>query len=384
MPGRSGCAGSSSGTAIRTGTRCTTLVKLPLALSGGSRAKRAPVAGLRRLHRALEPDAAVGIDAELDRIADLHRLQFRLLQVGRHPDLTRRDDRQQGLARLHQFARLDPAARDDPGDRCRDDGVAELCLGRADGGGRGGEPRIGAPERSDAGRHLALRGNRLAPGDIEVGDGGIVRRLRRIQLLCGNDLRRRETAIALEIGGGLPRRRFRRGHRSLSTCRLGLHRGELGGGLTRVAPAARLGLRRREVSARLLQAQLEVARVEHDQRVTGLHHLVVLHQHPANEGLHLRRDRRDVAIDLRIVTGDHEPAREPGADAPCGRGRHDEEDYHEPSSRTSRRRNAGGGGAGDGRRGRDISQHVSHGQARGTSTVTSLAVRGHDDAERAV
>src|SRR5919204_391688 len=48
MPGRSrwlvslGCS-----TAIFTGTRWTTLVKFPVALSGGSSAKRAPVAGLR-------------------------------------------------------------------------------------------------------------------------------------------------------------------------------------------------------------------------------------------------------------------------------------------------------------------------------------------------
>ena len=38
---REGCGSS----AIRTGTRCTTLVKLPVALSGGSRAYFAPVAG---------------------------------------------------------------------------------------------------------------------------------------------------------------------------------------------------------------------------------------------------------------------------------------------------------------------------------------------------
>src|SRR5439155_21219699 len=48
MPGRSGCVASfcASGR-IRTGMRCTTLVKLPVALSGGSSENFAPVAGDR-------------------------------------------------------------------------------------------------------------------------------------------------------------------------------------------------------------------------------------------------------------------------------------------------------------------------------------------------
>src|SRR5262249_40924485 len=49
IPGRScaikGCPGSNS---IRTGTRCTTLVKLPVALSGGSKANVDPLAGETR------------------------------------------------------------------------------------------------------------------------------------------------------------------------------------------------------------------------------------------------------------------------------------------------------------------------------------------------
>ena len=48
IPGRNGRpAPQPFTTAIRTGTRCTTFVKLPVELSGGSRAKRAPVAALR-------------------------------------------------------------------------------------------------------------------------------------------------------------------------------------------------------------------------------------------------------------------------------------------------------------------------------------------------
>ena len=45
MPGRSRCSGSSPlSKLMRTGTRCTTFTKLPVAFSGGNKLKRAPVA----------------------------------------------------------------------------------------------------------------------------------------------------------------------------------------------------------------------------------------------------------------------------------------------------------------------------------------------------
>ena len=213
MPGRSGCAGSACGHRDPHRHALHDLGEVAAGVVGRQQGEARAGRGAQRLDRAVEPGAVVGIDGELDRIADLHRLQLRLLQVGRHPHVARRHDGQQGLARLHQLARLDPAARDDTGDRGRDDGVADLGLGGADGGGGRGEPRIGALQRGGAGRHLALRGNRLAPRDVEVGDSGIVRRLRRIQLLRGDDLGRRESAIALEIGCGLASGRFRRGYR---------------------------------------------------------------------------------------------------------------------------------------------------------------------------
>ena len=172
--------------------------------------------------------------------------------------------------------------------------------------------------------------------------------------------------------------------RALGTRGLGLHHGELRCRLARVAPAAGLGLRRRQIGARLLQPQREIARVEHDKRVTQLHLLVVLHQDAAHEGLHLGRDGRDVTIDLCVVAGNHVPAREPGSYAPGRSGGSDHQDDHESHPRGARRRGPGDGRTGSRGGGRDISQHVSHGRARGASTVTSQTVRGHDDAERAV
>src|SRR5262249_18349046 len=48
IPGRSSrCVVTSAGTSIRTGRRCTILVKLPVALSGGSSENTAPEAGDR-------------------------------------------------------------------------------------------------------------------------------------------------------------------------------------------------------------------------------------------------------------------------------------------------------------------------------------------------
>ena len=74
---------------MRTGTRCTTLTKLPVALSGGSRLKRG--AGRRReaLDRARELAAAEGIDLDRDALADAHVLELRLLEVRRDPHVGR-------------------------------------------------------------------------------------------------------------------------------------------------------------------------------------------------------------------------------------------------------------------------------------------------------
>ena len=48
MPGRSVTPGDADGSMrILTGTRCTTLTKLPVAFSGGNRLKTEPVPGLR-------------------------------------------------------------------------------------------------------------------------------------------------------------------------------------------------------------------------------------------------------------------------------------------------------------------------------------------------
>ena len=70
MPGRSttasGLAGSST---IFTGMRWTTLVKLPVALSGGSSANSWPLAGREAVDVALEDVAGERVDLDVDRLA---------------------------------------------------------------------------------------------------------------------------------------------------------------------------------------------------------------------------------------------------------------------------------------------------------------------------
>ena len=67
---------------IFTGMRWTTLVKLPVALSGGSRANSWPLAGARLSTRPLTRDAGEHVDVEAHRLAGLHVGELRLLVVG--------------------------------------------------------------------------------------------------------------------------------------------------------------------------------------------------------------------------------------------------------------------------------------------------------------
>ena len=96
---------------IFTGTRCTTLTKLPLALSGGSRLNVAPVAagdavhvaGVRRGRRTRPPTTDARCPARRSR-------ELRLLEVGDDPHVVERRHRHQRLAGLHDLADFDGCA----------------------------------------------------------------------------------------------------------------------------------------------------------------------------------------------------------------------------------------------------------------------------------
>ena len=82
--------------------------------------------------------ASVQIGGQRHRLADAHRRQLRLLEVGVDPHLIERHDGHQREARAHALAELHVALGDEAGDRCRQYrarvgqiGAAHLCGGVA-------------------------------------------------------------------------------------------------------------------------------------------------------------------------------------------------------------------------------------------------------------
>jgi hypothetical protein len=103
---------------IRTGFRCTTFTKLPVAFSGGSRLVRAPVApGMFSTYpRYFLEKASTRTSAGWP-----GRIFFalRFLEVGGDPNILPLADNQQLLAGLHSLANLHGFAGDDAGGRRR-------------------------------------------------------------------------------------------------------------------------------------------------------------------------------------------------------------------------------------------------------------------------
>ena len=91
-----------------TGTRCTILVKLPVALSGGSSANSRPLAGDEAVDMAVQLGAGKAVDLEFDRLAVAHMGELGFLEVGDHIDRIERHHRHQLRAGLHDIGR--PAA----------------------------------------------------------------------------------------------------------------------------------------------------------------------------------------------------------------------------------------------------------------------------------
>ena len=85
---------------MRTGSRCTTFTKLPVAFSGGSSASVEPVPIVKPEMRPLNVcAAAVHVHVQIDRLADPQVGELRFLEIGVDPDFGQRADRHQALAR---------------------------------------------------------------------------------------------------------------------------------------------------------------------------------------------------------------------------------------------------------------------------------------------
>ena len=113
MPGRRTTAAALPGSrVILTGMRCTTLVKLPVALSGGSSANSCPLAGDEAVDAAVEDLAGEHVDLDLDRLARMHVGELRLLVVGDDVGGLCRHDGHELRARLHVLADAQRAVAD--------------------------------------------------------------------------------------------------------------------------------------------------------------------------------------------------------------------------------------------------------------------------------
>ena len=98
--------------AIRTGMRCTTLVKLPVALSGGSSANCEPLAGAIRSTRPRSFSPEKRVDGDVDRLARPDAGQLRLLVVGDDIDVRQRHDIDEVAADIDVVALLHLALAD--------------------------------------------------------------------------------------------------------------------------------------------------------------------------------------------------------------------------------------------------------------------------------
>ncbi len=132
-PTRSGCAASSlASSAMRTGTRCTTLIQLPVAFCAGSSAKAAPVPAPRPATRPWYSTLLPYTSACSSTGWPMRRLlQLALLEVGLDPDLVERDHRHQRRAGLHALAELHAALGDVAVDRRQQLGALQRQVGLA-------------------------------------------------------------------------------------------------------------------------------------------------------------------------------------------------------------------------------------------------------------
>ena len=106
------------------------------------------------------------------------------------------------------------------------------------------------------------------------------------------------------------------------------------------APSAIARASARSASA-FAQRHLEVARIDLDEEIARLHLLVVPHAHDGHDATDFRGDRRNVPVDLRIVSG-----LPTGQMHPCGdghRGEHEAASDNPPHAPTRRGRGGRGG-----------------------------------------
>ena len=372
-PERSGSRASASGAiAIRTVTRCTTLVKLPVALSGGSSENCAPEAGETDSTTPGTTPPVERIDRDVDLLSGADRVELGLLEIGVDVGRLHRHDRQQPRARHRVLADHRRLVADDAVERRADFGEREIAFGLGLGGDEfaahalglgllglehlGGV--LGAGERGDGG---GLGGERR--GERRGGAGAVGGRLFEALLRAESD-----------VGEFLRTVEFERGALFVGdgAFRLGVGRGDLGRGLVdrrvlRLDLPAEAGDRRvlgGDLGFGGVDREAVVAVVDARQQVAGANLLVFGDRDFDDVAGDLGGDDRGVGADIGVVGRDEEAPLDEPVVAPIGavaeRGQGDERQDEAPR----RARAAGGGGrSAPGRRlgrvaaqGRDLSR----------------------------
>ena len=117
---------------IFTGTRWTTLVKFPVALSGGSSAKVLPCPRRPTVHVASELEVGKGVDRHAGRLADPDVGHLRFLEVRERPDVRQRKDGDHLRADIDELAEAHlPLADEAVGGR-QNSRIAQIVRGERD------------------------------------------------------------------------------------------------------------------------------------------------------------------------------------------------------------------------------------------------------------
>ena len=297
MPGRSRPVRLWSSSTIFTGTRCTILVKLPVALSGGSSANSRPLAGARLSTWPLQPGAVEAVDRDFDRLAVAHMGELGLLEVRDHIDRVERHHRHQLRAGLHILADPQRARADGAVDR-RDDlrvgQVQRRLLLRPRGRDRAARPPW---RRSVVSTSIfLLRGNQAGFAVLQL--RGLLAQ-RRVGLL----------RALHRAGAGLHQARRNGRCSCCANCRLA------SAAATSAVPlfdqrllqrdlrveVAHRGFGRRDIGLGLVERGPEIAVVDPRQQLSGLDLLVVADQHLGEIAGDLWRDDRGVGLDIGVV-----------------------------------------------------------------------------------
>ena len=126
------------------------LVKLPVALSGGSTLKRAPLAGAEALDRSGQGLVGIGIDGDPDALADPHPAKLGFLEVGDDMDGIERHYRHHQGSGADELPDLRAAIADHAIHRRPDDGALQIDP-------RQPQPHFGLPDPRRGFAHLRFQ-----------------------------------------------------------------------------------------------------------------------------------------------------------------------------------------------------------------------------------